>query len=321
MKRIVYAVAAFVAANCIVHAAFANVFVYRGLCDASAAIGLGKDHFVVADDETNVLRVYKQGVPEAVDKIDVSSLLDIADDEEADIEGAARIGDRIYWITSHGANKKGKPRPLRRRLFATSVDNGPVPTVRPIEKHYDGLVEVLGTDPRYVGYGLAAAAEKAPKTEGALNIEGLAATPEGGLLIGLRNPVPGGEALIVPLENPADAVAGRPIRLGDPIRLNLSGRGVRSIERVGNSYLIVAGPIDEESKFDLYRWSPDKKQDPTIVAGPDLSGLSPEALFAVPETDLVQILSDDGSERNATKMKCKDLLKDKQSFRSIRFKP
>ena len=40
---------------------------------------------------------------------------------EADLEGATRIGDDIYWITSHGQNKNGKNRPSRHRLFATAV--------------------------------------------------------------------------------------------------------------------------------------------------------------------------------------------------------
>ena len=32
---------------------------------------------------------------------------------EADIEGATRVQDRVYWITSHGANNDGEVRPSR----------------------------------------------------------------------------------------------------------------------------------------------------------------------------------------------------------------
>ena len=33
--------------------------VFRGACDASAAIAVSEDMFVVADDENNVLRIYE----------------------------------------------------------------------------------------------------------------------------------------------------------------------------------------------------------------------------------------------------------------------
>ena len=36
---------------------------YRGPCDASAAVALDADHFVVAGDEDNTLRVYRRGRP------------------------------------------------------------------------------------------------------------------------------------------------------------------------------------------------------------------------------------------------------------------
>jgi hypothetical protein len=35
-----------------------QIHTYTGLCDASAASALGKDHFVVADDERNTLVIY-----------------------------------------------------------------------------------------------------------------------------------------------------------------------------------------------------------------------------------------------------------------------
>jgi hypothetical protein len=106
-----------------------GVVEYQSICNASAAVGLTGGRFLVAADEDNpttFLRVYREGHPEGP----VASLplpndaLDPDPDEdlEVDIEGAARVGDRVYWISSHSANKDGKPRPNRRRLFATRVD-------------------------------------------------------------------------------------------------------------------------------------------------------------------------------------------------------
>ena len=39
---------------------------------------------------------------------------------ESDLEGAANLADRIYWITSHGRNREGEARESRHRFFATT---------------------------------------------------------------------------------------------------------------------------------------------------------------------------------------------------------
>ena len=46
----------------------AGTLILRGTSDASAAVAVGRDMFIVADDENNVLRVYKTtqgGLPRA----------------------------------------------------------------------------------------------------------------------------------------------------------------------------------------------------------------------------------------------------------------
>ena len=100
-----------------------KIQVYHGASDASAAVALGEDMFVMADDENNILRVYKIGGASPVYSYDVSEFLKIEQDHpEADIEGATMVGRRVYWITSHGRNKDGKVRPSRYRFFATDVE-------------------------------------------------------------------------------------------------------------------------------------------------------------------------------------------------------
>ena len=99
-----------------------SIVEYSGMCDASAAVALDKDIFIVASDEDNILRIYRRGEPAATQSIPLDAFLEVDPDHaEADLEGATRIGGTIYWISSHGQNRDGKERPNRHRLFATTL--------------------------------------------------------------------------------------------------------------------------------------------------------------------------------------------------------
>ena len=291
---------------------------YARMCDASAAVAMGPKHFVVADDERNVLRIYRRGQPQPVRSIPLSAFLDTEEEKESDLEGAAVRGSRIFWISSHGRSSQGKLQQRRYRFFATRVERGSPPRLIPIGKPYTELLsDLIAADEKW-GYGLVEASRLPPEAAGGLNIEGLAATPEGTLLIGFRNPIPGGRALIVPLQNPEQLIDGGRARFGTPIELDLGGRGVRSIERIGPDYLVVAGPPADAGTFALYRWSGRAGEAARMLPSTDLEGLRPEALFAVPRTGLVQILSDDGGVESEG-IACKDRPESAQSFRSILF--
>ncbi|MCU0787450.1 MAG: DUF3616 domain-containing protein, partial [Verrucomicrobia bacterium] len=82
---------------------------FRGLCDASGGVDAGDGCFWVAGDEDNVLRLYDPAAgDQPVRTLALDSFLAVqAKSPEADIEGAARMGDIVYWITSHGRNKDG----------------------------------------------------------------------------------------------------------------------------------------------------------------------------------------------------------------------
>jgi hypothetical protein len=283
--------------------------VYRGICNASAAVPLDQDHFAVADDEHNMLQIYRRGLPDPVSGVPLWQFLETDEDKESDLEGSAVVGSRIYWISSHGTNKKGKVQDRRRRFFATDIVGGSPPTVTQVGKPYNLLIEDLSNLPSLSKYKLAKAAKRPPKSPGGLSIEGLAATVDGGLLIGFRNPVPRGKALIVPLQNPDAVVRGSRASFGPPIEIDLKGQGIRSIERDGESYLIVAGEISGGGLSKLYKWSGRISDDPTPIDTIDFSGFNPEALFVVPNRAELQILSDDGKVDGD---KCSDL-----KFRSM----
>lgn len=283
---------------------------YEGLCDASAAIALDARHFIVADDEHNRLTVYRRGQPARVGEVELDAFLHTG--KEADLEGAAQVGSRIYWIASHARNSAGKPREDRQRFFATEMRGA---TVEPVGKPYTRLLADLLATPALAPLQLAEAAGRAAEAGGGFNIEGLAAAPDGSLLIGLRNPIPQGLAVVIPLLNPAELVAGKaPARFGAALRPDLGGRGVRSIERVGNGYLITAGPPADTGGFALYRWS-GKAGDKPLPVKVDLGTLRPEALFAWPQGQLT-LLSDDGGVAVGKKA-CKDADESRRSFRAL----
>lgn len=301
-------------------AAQAQSFTYRGMCEASAAAAVGPDHFVVADDNDSTLRLYARNSPNLISETDFGAALGVKPTTKTDIEGAAAIGNRIFWIASHGRHSTGEERPQRQRFFATDViGQGAGARLVLVGNPYAGLLRDLLADPGLANYDLREAAKRAPTAEGGFNIEGLAATPDGRLLIGLRNPIPKGKTLVVPLENPQDLLRGANAKFGKAFELDLGRRGVRSIDRVGNGYLIVAGPFGNGSSgFALYRWSDSGSDAPVALPHIDLGKLHPEALFAIPGTDLVQILSDDGSVENE---RCASQKPPDKAFRSIVVKP
>jgi hypothetical protein len=313
-------IAALLAVSLMVPASAQQITTFNGPCDASAAAALDATHFIVGDDEHNTLRIYRQDQPAPVAALNLANFLATPADEESDIEGAAAIGSRIYWITSHGRNSKGKVRPARQRFFATDVVPGQPPTVKPVGRAYADLLRDMLAAETLKPYRLGDAARLAAEADGGLNIEGLAATADGKLLIGLRNPLPQQRALVIPLDNPAEVIAGKRARFGEPILLDLGQRGIRSIERVGSSYLIVAGPPADSGSFALYRWSGQGADAPTPVADIDLKELRPEALFAILGSGRVQLLSDDGGVKIAG-VECKKLPAARQTFRGLAITP
>jgi hypothetical protein len=306
---------------------------YRGACDGSAAVALDSNFFAVADDDHNVLRVYRIGHPDSDPSLNVDQFLEAPKKKkkpgfkEADIEGAARIGDRIYWIGSHGRDSDGESEPTRSRFFATRIRPDPAgPRLEPIgAQAHKTLREDMFADPKLADLMLAdacAPGEKVgptPESENGFNIEGLAEAPAGGLLIGFRNPRPNKQAIVITLDNPEKVIdAGQKPVFGASMRLDLGGRGIRSIERIDNRYLIIAGPHGKAGKSDikppfaLFTWGGVQASVPQMVPGITFpNDFTPEALFAIPDTAKIMVLSDDGD------LDCKDKDEAQRTFRGM----
>lgn len=305
--------------------ALAEPITFRGASDASAACALDAQRFVLADDETNVLQIYDTAQPPLpVGQLDLGAFLSVDGKQaEADIEGAARVGDCIYWITSHGRSRSGKERASRQAFFATDIVKAKdgTTTLVPHGRPYRRLVEDLLRDPQLAFLGFARStgkdrsltkqerADLAPTRHG-LNIEGLAAAPDGSLLIGVRNPlyrdpVSGADlAMILVLRNPAALVDGGDVaEFGAPMLLDAGGQGLRSLEALTSDdgappFVVVTGPADGQSQCALHAW----RGGASLLEGLALragtaavpSDFTSEAVFQVPGTTAIWVLSDDG---------------------------
>jgi hypothetical protein len=298
--------------------------VYEGMCDASAGVALGEDLFAVANDEDNAIRVYrsdKGGPPVA--SFELSRFLRVDPlKPETDLEGACWLGDRIFWMSSQSRNFQGKYRTSRHYLFATRwVKTNNAYQMLPVGQPYKNLLMDFFRDPRLQKFRLDVASMLPPKSQGALNIEGLCQTPDGRLLIGFRNPIPNGKALIVPLLNPNDLLEGKAGKFGDPILLDLDGLGIRDMalwpRKSGNRYLILAGPYDSEGTTKLYEWAGGRTE-PKRIKDVKLKHFNPEAIVVNPEHPKhFQLLSDDGT-KLIDGVCCKNLAEpQKKQFRSV----
>lgn len=306
---------------------------HEGMCDASGAVSLGNDLFVVANDEDNVLRVYSNKVGgKPISSTDLTKVLKITPGREADFEGATRLGNRVYWMASHGRSSSGKWDADRHKFFATTITaDGKGAKIEMAGNVYEHLLDDILDSKQHDGLGLAEASrlgeprvpELNPKEKG-INLEGLTATADGSaLLIGLRNPRPQGKAIVLRLTNPAAVVdEGKQAEFGKPVLLDLGGLGIRSMEysKQFGGYLISAGHHSREPKFALHLWS-GKADDttPKKLAFDRPDGFSTEAIIVYEGRQEVLLLSDDGTV-DVDGKKCKDAAPEKRGFKSMWFK-
>jgi hypothetical protein len=294
---------------------------YVGMCDASAAAALDDAHFAAASDEDNRIHIFRNTAPGLpLRSIDLGAFLELdRKSPEMDLEAATRVGEEVYWISSHARDKDGGLRPNRHRFFATQIRNTAQGlTLEPLGRPYRGLLQDLVAAPGLREIDFRSASQLAPKEPGALNIEALCPGPDGSLYIGFRNPLRQGRAIVVPLRNPEQVVQGqqRP-DLGPPILLDLRGMGLRDLQRVGQRYCLVASGTGGGGRTELLWWD-GSATDPVRWRPASLKGLNPEALVVYPGTvTRLQLLSDDSS-RKIDGLPCKDV-KDpgKRAFRSV----
>ncbi|MFJ2268248.1 hypothetical protein ACIOHO_18075 [Streptomyces sp. NPDC087849] len=287
---------------------------FTGSSDASAAVDAGDGYVVVADDESNTLRLYDRSASGApVKSWDIGAELGVS--KEIDIEAAARVGNTVYWTGSLGNNKDGEYKADRNTVFTTTVTGSGAATRLTVGGSYkklrDDLVAWDRANGNRFGFAAGTADGEAPKQIDGFNIEGLEFAPgsTSTAYLGFRAPlVPpkaGGKALIVPVTN-FDKVAGSGAKavVGAPIELDLGGLSIRDIRKnAADQYLIVAGSWaadDNSDPYALYTWDGVAAHAPVKRA--DLPTADPggwEAVVEVPDLAVpgarAQLITDAGS--------------------------
>jgi len=308
---------------------------YQGVCDASAAAMIDDSHFLVGNDEDEILSLYATdgSTMAAIQEFNFTSFLHSNSKQESDIEDAARSGNRIYWITSHGRSKKGKMRHNRYRLFATDITHALPGLQLKWGGHNDRLIQDMldiqswDDDSQITRETIDLIAQStqldrkkvrnlAPKERG-LNIEALAVAPDhGGLLIGFRNPLVQGKALVLNLKNPDALLSNHGARanFAKPVYIDLDGLGLRSMtyDKARKVFFIIAGPIKDEGYFKLFRWNGMHDPSPVFVRWlPHATRSYPEALLVHKQQLLV--IDDEGT-RQIGKRECKASSKNREGF-------
>jgi hypothetical protein len=168
----------------------------------------------------------------------------------ADPEGITNDGTWIYLVGSQSRGGKNSADLIRFRFDAAKgVASG--------MESLQGLPELLQGAVPDTGSGKSKDKGKDKKQRSELNIEGLAWDAAGKrLLLGLRSPLDGGDAIVIPLVVGSDALSASSVTVGAALRVPLGGSGIRSIEQAADgAFLIVAGGVTDASAFRLLSWS------------------------------------------------------------------
>jgi endonuclease/exonuclease/phosphatase family metal-dependent hydrolase len=307
--------------------------------DASSAFVIDANNMFVFNDEDQRVRVYDRAIsafrfdPSGFGHSDLTSFLGLTDfgggvPREVDFEASTVNGTAGYIMASHSNSAGGLIRPNRFRIVAVDITYANTLSSMLYVGHYNHFrTDVVAWDTGN-SHGLGAGYFDlqasitnglAPENLNGFNIEGLSFAPGSTTTayVGFRAPlVPpvGGalptrtHALIVPVTNfntLAASVAGGTsgsTTFGAPIRLDLGGRGIRSIECNTEGCLIVAGPATASGSFQLYVWSGVAGEAPIAVTA-NLTNMRPEGIVELPTGPIsswngqfVQFVNDNGDD-------------------------
>lgn len=311
-----------------------NTVFSTDVSDASGAAALDDDYMFIAEDETNVLRMYsRKQSGKSLYSVDITTASGCIDGEELDLEASTKAssaynsGNRIYWMASLGNGKTGSAKPYRDRVVATDVSGTGADATLSVKSYSAKMRQALIDWGDAQSWDFTASADTEsdmyPKRIDGFNIEGLSLMNEGeGAYVGFRAPC-------VPVKGTAPTASNReyavmaPVtnfetmmnvsgessiipQLGEPVLFDFDELGIRSVEHVGSDkYLIVAGLFEGGGTPAIYLW------DGVVPANPGKNPLVPNStsLIKLPLdlSDLVQPSTDGGVEGHPEALLCEQV--------------
>jgi|JI6StandDraft_1071083.scaffolds.fasta_scaffold12927_3 hypothetical protein len=300
-----------------------TTFWHTGYSDASATVSLDNDFMVMADDEKNNLYVVNRsqsGLP--VKTYYFGDLLGLTDGsagdyKEVDVEACVRsriTANKVYWLGSmSNAGSSNIYKVNSNKLFATTITGTGSTTSFSVNGYYSSLRQrlIIWGDANGYNFTSSTSSGHDAKTIDGFNVEGMTIGPDNTTLyISFRAPlVPTAnrtKAVIAPLLNfetwfNNGSPSGNPT-FGNPIELNLGGRGIRDIVRLSNGvFIIVAGNYDNTPlNGAIFKWTGVATDAPIQITNMDISTLNAEACIEINENNnlalnKLQIISDNGS--------------------------
>lgn len=249
-----------------------DLLVLQSLCDASAIVEIDSQFLILNDEdqETTFFRLFdfsKGGKPLLAPVLPRDKLQIDPRNPEIDFEGLAQVGDIYFAIASHSRNKNYKPRDSRKNLVAFRWHGeraNPIEVLGSLQTLIPALgIQLQATDGVHISEIDRAKDPKQDDGDGGLNIEGIAALPNGNLLIGLRSPTnPSAnsqsprQAIAVELVNPLRSVTTNKATLGNVYLWQLDGAGIRDLayDATQRQLVILSGPPGAGQAFKLWTW-------------------------------------------------------------------
>ncbi|WP_182406157.1 hypothetical protein [Psychrobacter sp. GP33] len=277
---------------------------FNDIYEPSATLQLPDGRVLIVEDEEhralNILKISDNGslIENADDNLKLSQGFEHKLD---DLEGlTADHNGFIYMTTSHSSLKNGKRRHNREQLIRFRVVGDAVQDINSVRTLRDEL-----SQSKTLVKAIKAKTGQEPDFD-TLNIEGLTyAHKTDDLLLGLRAPMAGESAIIVPIENPAEVFEknAAPV-FGKPIFLNLGGGGIRSLHfsTILNKFVIANEIPDDKGKdfSKIWTWSGNPNDAPIPVNLPELSDLKNiEGIDSVKVNGVAKLLftADEGNEK------------------------
>ena len=260
-----------------------------GSSDASAIADVGNGFFLVADDENNNIRLYnmnQSGMP--IKEISVTNMAGGSDADEFDIEGASVSddGQTIYWIASLSNSKKGKLKEYRNRAFSTKLSGSGVNASLSAGAYSTKMRDALIAFGDACNWNFSASASyensMIPKRIDGFNIEGLTLQKGGEAAyvafrapcVPLKGVTPTSSnrkyAVMAPVSNVETMLSGSGLsntnpNIGEPVLFDFDGLGIRTIERAGDYYVIIAGLFEGGGHPKAYLWDGTTNTDGTPI--------------------------------------------------------